>query len=76
MENGTNIFENDQEFQEKLETIQKVLQEYYRDYHLQVNFINCGPGSKTGDNYMSIIKRISVKGTRKNHTGEFFGKPL
>lgn len=70
MENGTNIFENEQEFEEKLETIQKVLQEYYRDYHLQVNFINCEPGSKTGDNYMSIIKRIAVKGTRKNHSGE------
>lgn len=67
MDNDTN---NDREFEEKLETIQKVLQEYYGDYDLQLNYIHCGAGSKIGDNYMSVIKKIHVKGKRKNQSGE------
>jgi hypothetical protein len=74
MENGNGNYHDDEvdetNFQERIETLQKVLQTYYNDYSLRLNYIKCSPGSRSGDNYMSIIKRIFVKGTFKNFAGK------
>lgn len=56
---------NNDEFENK-ETIEKVLQEFERNYSLTVSSTECSPGSQVGDNYMSVVKRVKVVGTLSN----------
>jgi hypothetical protein len=58
------------EFCERIETIQEILRRYYVDKNLQVKELKCTQGSKDGDNYMSLIKRIVAKIRTSNNTGE------
>ena len=58
------------EFSENIETVQEILRRYHGDNELQVSEIQCMPGSKDGDNYMSLIKRIMVKIKTNNNAGE------
>lgn len=58
------------EFSENIETVREILRRYHEDDQLQVTEIKCGPGSKEGDNYMSLIKRILVKIKTNNNAGE------
>ena len=58
------------EFCERIETIQKILRYYHDDKHLKVKELECTEGSKDGDNYMSLIKRIEAKIKTGNNLGE------
>jgi hypothetical protein len=58
------------EFCEKIDTIQQILRRYYGDKGLKVKTLECTEGSKDGDNYMSLIKRIFAKIKTSNNTGE------
>lgn len=61
--------------QERLDSVEKLLKLSEKDTHLTVASIECLPGSQQGDNYMSIIKRILVRGKRRTWNGkskEFF----
>lgn len=49
------------EFSEDIEIVEEILRRYHGDSGLQVIDIQCSPGSKDGDNYMSLIKRIVAK---------------
>lgn len=56
------------EFSEDIEIVEEILRRYHGDQTLRVMDIQCSPGSKDGDNYMSLIKRIvaKVKSTQSN----------
>ncbi|XP_065076127.1 uncharacterized protein LOC135699743 [Ochlerotatus camptorhynchus] len=56
--------------QEQLDSVEKLLKLVENDTHLSVDSIKCGPGSQQGDNYMSIIKRIKVRGKRRMCNGK------
>lgn len=58
------------EFSENIETVQMILRKYHGDSELQVTEIVCSPGSKDGDNYMSLIKRIVAKIKTNNNSGK------
>lgn len=58
------------EFSEDIETVQDILRQYNKDNELQVTEIVCCPGSKAGDNYMSLIKRIVATIRTKSNAGE------
>lgn len=58
------------EFSEKLKTIQEILRRSFADKHLQVIALESSPGSKDGDNYMSLIKRIVAKIKTSNNSGK------
>lgn len=58
------------EFSEDIETVQDILRQYNKDNELQVTEIVCCPGSKAGDNYMSLIKRIAATIRTKSNAGE------
>lgn len=64
------VNEKASEFNENIETICEILRCYTNDNTLQVIDIQCSPGSKDGDNYMSLIKRINVKIKTNNNSGE------
>lgn len=49
------------EFNEKYSTIEDVLKRYFNDKDLRVLKMKCLSGSKEGDNYMSVVKRIIVE---------------
>lgn len=57
-------------FYEKLETIETVLRDFFGDDELKVKEIDCCPGSKDGDNYMSLIKRVHVRYYRPENKGK------
>jgi hypothetical protein len=57
-------------FSEKERTIEQILQHFYNDINLSVINLTFEPGSKEGDNYMSIIKRINVKFASSKNPGE------
>lgn len=57
-------------FSENIQTVQEVFRRYHDDNDLEVVEIFCCPGSKDGDNYMSLIKRIVVKIKANNNSGE------
>lgn len=59
------------EFSENVETVQYILQQYLKDNSLEIVEMLCEAGSKDGDNYMSLIKRIKAKIRTKNSSGEF-----
>lgn len=56
--------------QEQLDNVEKLLKLVKNDTHLSVDSIECVPGSQQGDNYMSIIKRILVRGKRRMCNGK------
>jgi hypothetical protein len=49
---------------ENIEYIEQILR-YFYDFPIKLNWIECKPGSRQGDNYMSVIKRVFVKGKWK-----------
>jgi len=49
---------------EKLENVERILRERY-DSSIRLDGIKSSAGSRQGDNYMSIIKRIFVHGKWK-----------
>lgn len=57
-------------FWENIETIEQVLQNYFNDKELEVKELTCEAGSKDGDNYMSLIKRVHVRYHRPDNKGE------
>jgi hypothetical protein len=71
LENGINENDAKDEFSENIKTIEAVLQRYYCNNNLQILDIKCGPGSKMGDNYMSLIKRIKVWFRDENNSGKY-----
>lgn len=48
------------EFNEKCSSVEDVLKTYFNDNDLCVLKMKCQAGSKSGDNYMSVIKRVIV----------------
>lgn len=52
---------------ETKENIENLLRFYECDDSLIVDSIKCMAGSKSGDNYMSVVKRIIVKGRQNNN---------
>lgn len=58
--NGKSETDSKDEFSENINTIEAVLQRYHNNNDLQILDIKCEPGSKTGDNYMSVIKRVKM----------------
>lgn len=58
------------EFSEDIETVEEILRRYHGDNQLSVIDFQCMPGSKVGDNYMSLIKRIIAKIKTNNNAGE------
>lgn len=56
-------------FSENLSTIEEILKNYFDESELRVKEINCEPGSKDGDNYMSLIKRINISYYRPDDKG-------
>ncbi|XP_058447777.1 uncharacterized protein LOC131428120 isoform X1 [Malaya genurostris] len=56
--------------QERREGVEKLLKLSENDAQLTVDSIECLPGSQQGDNYMSIIKRILVRGKRRKWNGK------
>lgn len=78
-QNGSQSFESqntedvvvNNEFIESLETIENILKYYHGDSGLQVRTLDCAAGTQEGDNYMSVIKRIIVKGKFHNSTGKW-----
>lgn len=58
-------------FGENIETVEQILQNYFNDNELQVRELTCEAGSKDGDNYMSLIKRIHVRYHRPENKGEW-----
>lgn len=58
----------EEDSQEQQDNVEKLLKLAENDTHLTVDSIECLPGSQQGDNYMSIIKRIFVRGKRRTRT--------
>lgn len=58
------------EFSEDIFIVEEILRRYHGDNLLRVVDIQCSPGSKDGDNYMSLIKRIVAKIKTNNNAGE------
>lgn len=55
-------------------SVENVLKLVKNGTQLSVANIECSPGSQQGDNYMSIIKRIQVRGKRRMCNGKSKGK--
>ena len=61
---------DDNEFHENFNNLTKTLNtnsNYYKLWKFQS--IECYPGSNSGDNYMSVVKRISLQGTDSQNHG-------
>lgn len=57
------------------ETIEQILRFYECDPSILVQKIVCLAGSKDGDNYMSVVKRLIVSGTHdknQNQNGMYY----
>lgn len=59
---------------EQQDSVENVLKLVKNGTHLSVANIECSPGSQQGDNYMSIIKRIQVRGKRRLCNGKSKGR--
>lgn len=55
---------------EDRDMIQMVLRQSSNDDTIVLKHIECEPGSRLGDNYMSIVKRVHVSGTRGDNDGK------
>ncbi|XP_055715144.1 uncharacterized protein LOC129809353 [Phlebotomus papatasi] len=51
---------------ENVAFIEKVLQSCENDLSIKIDSVECEPGSRQGDNYMSLIKRAAVQGKRRD----------
>ena len=58
------------EFSEDIETVREILRRYHGDNGMQVASIKCVSGSKDGDNYMSLMKRIVATIKSSNNSGK------
>ena len=56
---------------ENKDDIERILRIYECDENFSVDAIQCQPGSREGDNYMSVVKRIIVRGRFSNDKGMF-----
>ncbi len=65
---------NNNDENENKETIQKILQEFERNYNLKVDSAECSPGSQIGDNYMSVVKRVKIIGRLANDSGKYINQ--
>lgn len=66
---------NDSIETESRETIEQILRFHENDDSIQVKMIVVMAGSKEGDNYMSVVKRLIVSGTHdqnQNQNGNYF----
>lgn len=54
---------------EDRESIEKLLRFSETDESIVLSSIECSPGSRLGDNYMSIVKRVRVRGRRNGNEG-------
>lgn len=52
---------------ETKENIENLLRYYECDDSILVDSIKCMAGSRDGDNYMSVVKRVLVKGRQNNN---------
>lgn len=52
---------------ETKENIENLLRYYECDESILVDSIKCMAGSREGDNYMSVVKRILVRGRHNNN---------
>lgn len=56
---------------ESPEVMQHVLRKYENNNNLLVTSCNSVMGTRMGDNYMSVVKRVKVQGKINGHDGEF-----
>lgn len=61
---------NDSMEGESKETIEQILRFYECDPSILVQKIVCLAGSKDGDNYMSVVKRLIVSGTHDKNQNQ------
>lgn len=55
---------------ETKENIENLLRYYECDDSICIDSIKCMPGSRSGDNYMSVVKRIIVSGSQKHNNND------
>lgn len=60
---------SEESYEEKQELVENMLRDFYKDPNLQITEMKCFKGSKAGDNYMSVIKKVDVKGLLSNKEG-------
>lgn len=56
---------------ESIKNIEKILRQYEQNYSIVIYNIECSPGSRLGDNYMSVVKRVKVFGKYNGDEGKF-----
>lgn len=56
---------------ESLAVFEAILRKYDGDDSIQLHGIVCEPGSRLGDNYMSVVKRVFVHGTYAQNQGKW-----
>lgn len=56
---------------ESTEVMQHVLRKYENNNNLLVTSCNSVMGTRMGDNYMSVVKRVKVQGKINGHDGEY-----
>lgn len=54
---------------EDRDSVETLLRRFEQDDLIVLDNIECTPGSRLGDNYMSIVKRVRVTGTRNGNEG-------
>lgn len=65
---------NEEVENESIQELECILRKWENDDTLALSQIECLPGSRQGDNYMSIIKRVKVEGKWKNNeNGKLYG---
>ena len=58
-----------EEFAEVSENFEKILKTFFPE--IKINEMICTRGSKVGDNYMSVVKKVVVKGRFCDEKGLF-----
>lgn len=59
------------EYSEKCSTIKEILKSYFNNNDLYIIKMKCLSGSKSGDNYMSVVKRIIVEFSLGNGSSKY-----
>lgn len=67
--NNDNEFMVNGENDESIKNIEKILRQYEQNSSIMVYNIECSPGSRLGDNYMSVVKRVKVFGKYNGDEG-------
>lgn len=60
---------DDENFEEEPALMQSILREYHNDSNLKITKMKCFRGSKDGDNYMSVIKKVHIEGFLSDDEG-------